>query len=87
LAIGAGGTNLTIGGTGNVTVTGAVTEGINVDKALIKSGTGNLTLNGTYTSNSLTRVNDGTLFIPARISCGPLAWANPCSAGSAMQGA
>jgi hypothetical protein len=63
LAVEAGSTNITISGSGNLTVAGPVTEGINTDKVLSKSGTGTLTLNGTYTSNSLTRVSDGILFI------------------------
>ncbi|MDT8390748.1 MAG: PEP-CTERM sorting domain-containing protein [Lentisphaeria bacterium] len=63
LYMGDGSGNKTISGTANVTVTGAVTEGMTNTTAFVKADTGTLTLNGTYTSNSLTTVNGGTMVI------------------------
>lgn len=68
LTMGASGGNKTISGTANVTVTGAVTEGMSGTTAFVKNGEGTLTFNGSYTSDSLTTVNGGTMLINGNAS-------------------
>jgi autotransporter-associated beta strand protein len=62
-----------INGTGNVTISGVVGNGVSAGSGLTKSGTGILTLSGANTYNGATTVSGGTLDLGGGTANGSLA--------------